>query len=557
MRRSSAAQAQETNGNAQTKERFLSIMVKVFKAVDLSGDGVLSPDELSQAARKITEEKDREIYNQMTQGICDAAADNLGNVNFTKYMGACADVWDKRGAPPDFIWTAMENVAKLTKAEEALKAEISEGKSTAIQELKAMFDRYDTDASGTLDAKELKFFAAQMRSPMSDEELEAALADMDKSKTGSVSFDDLYRWWKSHDRSTKSTGALAGLYLAAANEYLTDGAKTFFAEKTKERASRIVDANMSIQMSGVDAKSAKGKVEFESFYPADEELKNEDTVTIKIAFAYSDSDKIANVAKVVSMIKEAITMKQKRPPPPPIRAAAESATFDTDEKSSTATFQVAVPFPAAAMVKQAQPKKAFKFFKATLLTAVNGLRGCIEQGVVLKDLAKISAEIACSFDKSKVLEFAERMDKMKQSTRRSMRRRSRRPQAFENRVSQGLLSIFNGVSMSLKLASVDDAIASLPKSFLPGPLVEGPVGNMLKGLIQEKMPPRSLSRRGEPKDEVEKIAREALSLMAYNYGGLGSITSIRVVVPAAKLGFRVKLSPGFFDLGVISDFQRD
>lgn len=170
---------------------------------------------------------------------------------------------------------------------------LKEGKDEAVKELKAMFDKYDTDKSGTLSLAELKFFAAQMGKPLDESELKAALDEMDTSKTGEVhasaqmlcapaararlrrlgcnrtrrrptlptvrtlpaltercaagyvpgglhrqcprgmvhqvNFSELWAWWSSAKRTKKSRGALAGLYVAAAEEYLSNSAKEVFA----------------------------------------------------------------------------------------------------------------------------------------------------------------------------------------------------------------------------------------------------------------------------------------------------------------------------------------
>ncbi|KAL6612834.1 EF-hand [Neocallimastix sp. 'constans'] len=68
---------------------------------------------------------------------------------------------------------------------------------------KIIFNKYDTDSSGTITATEFKYMAYDLGYYISDNELEIAIKTVDSSGTGAITYDDFSKWWKNSDRWEK------------------------------------------------------------------------------------------------------------------------------------------------------------------------------------------------------------------------------------------------------------------------------------------------------------------------------------------------------------------
>lgn len=64
-----------------------------------------------------------------------------------------------------------------------------------VQFYKKMFDSIDEDASGHIDRDELKLLAVKLGRPLADDELDAAMVEMDADKSGSIDFDEFFAWF--------------------------------------------------------------------------------------------------------------------------------------------------------------------------------------------------------------------------------------------------------------------------------------------------------------------------------------------------------------------------
>lgn len=76
-------------------------------------------------------------------------------------------------------------------------------KKTKGPDLKFMFDLYDVDKSGDLDKKELGQLAVEMGRPLSSEEIDAAMNEMDDDGGGTVCFPEFAAWWASSNSILK------------------------------------------------------------------------------------------------------------------------------------------------------------------------------------------------------------------------------------------------------------------------------------------------------------------------------------------------------------------
>lgn len=68
--------------------------------------------------------------------------------------------------------------------------------------LKAIFDEIDTDGGGSLDRAEVAQLAVKMGAPMSEHDLDSAMAEMDADGSGDVDFEEMVTWFT--ERKTAS-----------------------------------------------------------------------------------------------------------------------------------------------------------------------------------------------------------------------------------------------------------------------------------------------------------------------------------------------------------------
>lgn len=79
--------------------------------------------------------------------------------------------------------------------------QISEDNSAAalaaVAQLRAMFNRFDSDQSGQIGAEEVGAIAASLGVTLNAAEIEQAMATINSDHTGGVDFEEFYRWWDS------------------------------------------------------------------------------------------------------------------------------------------------------------------------------------------------------------------------------------------------------------------------------------------------------------------------------------------------------------------------
>ena len=78
------------------------------------------------------------------------------------------------------------------------------------KDARAMFDELDEDDSGFLEMAELAILTRMMGKKLNKKALEKAMAQMDSSGDGKVSFPEFNVWWQKHGGSAISKGAPAG-----------------------------------------------------------------------------------------------------------------------------------------------------------------------------------------------------------------------------------------------------------------------------------------------------------------------------------------------------------
>ena len=68
---------------------------------------------------------------------------------------------------------------------------------STLEELRSIFDMIDEDGGGVLDRDEITMLADYFtEDTMSDEQIDAMLADMDEDGSGEVDFEEFAAWWE-------------------------------------------------------------------------------------------------------------------------------------------------------------------------------------------------------------------------------------------------------------------------------------------------------------------------------------------------------------------------
>ena len=89
-------------------------------------------------------------------------------------------------------------------------------------DLRAIFDRFDVDQSGTLDVAELGALCAALGQPLNHDETEEAVHTLDANRDGTVSYVEFVHWWQQgHDFSTDADDADDTLAAAGSGQQLT------------------------------------------------------------------------------------------------------------------------------------------------------------------------------------------------------------------------------------------------------------------------------------------------------------------------------------------------
>lgn len=106
-------------------------------------------------------------------------------------------------------------LAKLEKLAASVDSKDSkakvEKKVKDVAEVKAAFDHFDADASGFIDKAEFAALSADLGELLDDEELAAAVKEIDVSGDGKISFNEFIRWWTTDKKSNSKSAAKVAL----------------------------------------------------------------------------------------------------------------------------------------------------------------------------------------------------------------------------------------------------------------------------------------------------------------------------------------------------------
>jgi hypothetical protein len=108
-----------------------------------------------------------------------------------------------------------------------------------------VFKEFDTDDSGSIDRDELQAMMAKMGNPLSDEQVDVALKDLDQNGDGVVDFDEFAKWYFSGMRSySKQTRALNQIHNYAQQLGGTLGDPSIL-EMVKENKSKMIEQKVA------------------------------------------------------------------------------------------------------------------------------------------------------------------------------------------------------------------------------------------------------------------------------------------------------------------------
>lgn len=70
---------------------------------------------------------------------------------------------------------------------------------------KVIFDKYDSDKTGSIDATEFLYMCREMGHYMTPQEAEISIKLIDKEGTGEITYQSFHDWWNSNERFNKLT----------------------------------------------------------------------------------------------------------------------------------------------------------------------------------------------------------------------------------------------------------------------------------------------------------------------------------------------------------------
>lgn len=77
--------------------------------------------------------------------------------------------------------------------------------------IRAAFARYDEDANGSIDARELRRLIEDLGGVLTDSDLSAALRVLDKDRNGVIDLQEFIGWWTSQAADLDGDGAVTDL----------------------------------------------------------------------------------------------------------------------------------------------------------------------------------------------------------------------------------------------------------------------------------------------------------------------------------------------------------
>jgi len=231
---------------------------------------------------------------------------------------------------------SIDNKDSKAKVEQKLKD---------VNAVKAAFDHYDADGSGFIDKAEFVGLSSDLGELLDDDELVAAIKEIDVSGDGKISFNEFIRWWNTDKKSTSKSAAKIALLKTKlkAKEFKAVSSKLVRQlSNVKPEDNEFVKHRIALNLGDVkDVKtSINAAVSFAAI--AEKDLLGMPAIA-KIVFSVADgvtSDKLDADKKTV---EELLTQAQ---------AAGIPGKCDVDAKAKSFTVTVGVPEDPFALAPQ-------------------------------------------------------------------------------------------------------------------------------------------------------------------------------------------------------------
>jgi Ca2+-binding EF-hand superfamily protein len=178
---------------------------KAFKYFDSDASGDIDPDEFYAAMHafglEFTEDQVMALF-----GYYDIDRD--GGLSYYEFIDkVLGDGFhgDSNAEPEYAVLMAMPQPSN----KEADKMRTTIPRELVVEEeVRKVFDRYDTNKSGEIDIRELAQMVGSLGLRMSQEEINNAMFDLDLDKSGAISFSEFWQWWqRASDRTGKGRSA--------------------------------------------------------------------------------------------------------------------------------------------------------------------------------------------------------------------------------------------------------------------------------------------------------------------------------------------------------------
>eukprot|EP00123_Amoebidium_parasiticum_P013353 comp21909_c0_seq1/m.31457 comp21909_c0_seq1/g.31457 ORF comp21909_c0_seq1/g.31457 comp21909_c0_seq1/m.31457 type:complete len:265 (-) comp21909_c0_seq1:326-1120(-) len=169
------------------------ILKEAFQKYDTDSSGTIDTAELRLLFQDLGWSVDDGAFKQALR-LLDS--DNSGTIEWGEFRKWSDFAWSYKILKTKTSATDELTVTqKLESLEEAPEHEHEEdSKQTEI--LRAAFDKYDTDKSGTIESNELSKIFADLRWPFTEESIQQAMDFLDSDHSGTIDWEEFANWSK-------------------------------------------------------------------------------------------------------------------------------------------------------------------------------------------------------------------------------------------------------------------------------------------------------------------------------------------------------------------------
>jgi len=100
-----------------------------------------------------------------------------------------------------------------------------------------VFGMFDADASDSIDREEFRNCIDELCIPMDDDELTAAMKEVDDDSSGSINFEEFFGWYQGHAEAASKGKMMGGMALKFARAM-----RNYNGESIREEAKRLIIA---------------------------------------------------------------------------------------------------------------------------------------------------------------------------------------------------------------------------------------------------------------------------------------------------------------------------